>query len=85
MMGRRVLLPQPVNVTQNQSRNRWILKGCPQCGGDLYHDLLDGAKPQCFQCGRSTDIIEGGSLYHILRSVNPEKTSPRITGMGLRL
>ena len=28
---------------------RWILKGCPRCGGDLYSDELSFV---CLQCGR---------------------------------
>ncbi|MBI2958334.1 MAG: hypothetical protein HYY32_05765 [Chloroflexi bacterium] len=32
---------------------RWMLKGCPSCGGDLYVDKDDPGYLKCLQCCRS--------------------------------
>ncbi|MBA7676443.1 hypothetical protein ES703_84684 [subsurface metagenome] len=34
----------------NTLKVRWILKGCPRCGGDLYGDELGFT---CLQCGHT--------------------------------
>ena len=31
---------------------KWILKGCPVCGGDLHEDLHDDGWLECFMCAR---------------------------------
>ncbi len=34
----------------------WKLKGCPRCGGDLFHDRLDKWFVHCLQCGYAHEL-----------------------------
>ncbi|MBA7609547.1 hypothetical protein ES703_16738 [subsurface metagenome] len=40
---------EPHHVPPVRKLPRWKLKGCPNCGGDLY---LDGQEYTCLHCGR---------------------------------
>ena len=35
---------------------RWILKGCPRCGGDLFSEKSDFT---CLQCGHRVEVNDG--------------------------
>lgn len=39
-----------------EAPSRWILKGCPRCGGDLYseEDYFT-----CLQCGNHLEVKDG--------------------------
>lgn len=42
--------------TRSNTRVRWILKGCPRCGGDV---LVEIGEPElCIACGNRRDSIE---------------------------
>ena len=36
-----------------ETRVRWILKGCPRCGGDLYSESPGFT---CLQCGHQVEV-----------------------------
>ena len=42
---------------------RWLLHGCPACGGDLHDDVEDAEWLVCFMCARSfrkADLTSAG-------------------------
>jgi hypothetical protein len=43
---------------------KWILRGCPVCGGDLHEDLHDDGWLECFMCARMflADEVRAGRL-----------------------
>ncbi len=42
-------LDEPFHNLLDHKHPRWKLKGCPNCGGDLYRD---GSEYTCLYCGR---------------------------------
>jgi hypothetical protein len=38
---------------------KWILHGCPVCGGDLHENLTDEGWLTCFMCAREFPASEG--------------------------
>ena len=45
---------------------KWVLKGCPACGGDLQEQLEDDGCLTCFMCARtfsSPDARDGRPAY----------------------
>ena len=42
-------LGEPFHILHGRKLARWKLKGCPNCGGDLYRD---GQEYTCLHCGR---------------------------------
>jgi hypothetical protein len=38
---------------------RWVLKGCPVCGGDLHENLHDNGWLTCFMCAREFPFSDG--------------------------
>jgi hypothetical protein len=40
----------------------WTLSACPDCGGDLYRDVLDDDVLTCLQCARIFDASQSARI-----------------------
>ena len=47
--GKAIALGEPEHILPDPRLPRWKLKGCPNCGGDMYRD---GGEYTCLYCGR---------------------------------
>jgi hypothetical protein len=57
---------------------RWVLHGCPVCGGDLHEDLQDQGWLTCFMCAREFPVSNGCEARAMRRGGGRKRSRTRI-------